>query len=131
MHKQAGRKAASMLAVVVFACTSGSNGQSIILDKNEDRVFSQFNWIPYAFYSGSFGLGLGVGAGYNGWPQEQASVLGAVTLGTRGSYNVLGSMSDFQMPEVSGGKLKAAPGISSKPTMERSFGICWFASAAA
>lgn len=84
----------------MFASVAGSLGQSIILDKNEERIFSELNWIPYAFYSGSFGLGLGVGAGYTSWPQEQASILGAVTLGTRGSYNVVGAMSDYQMPGI-------------------------------
>lgn len=77
--------------------------QSIILDKDEERVFQEFNWIPYGFFSESFGLGIGIGGGYTGWPKEPSSVLGAVTLGTKGSYNVALALTDYQlavMPRV-------------------------------
>ena len=77
----------SAVAAVLCLSLAESHAQSIILDKNEERVFSEFNWIPYAFFSESFGLGFGVGGAYTGWPTDPASVLGALTLGTKGSYN--------------------------------------------
>ncbi len=77
-----------------------SSAQSIVLDKEEDRAFSEFNWIPYVFSSESFGLGVGVGGAYTGWPSEPSSIMGAVTLGTKGSYNFAGLLSDWQVPGV-------------------------------
>jgi hypothetical protein len=87
-------------AILFLASRDSSQGQSIVLDKNEERVFSGLTWIPYGFYSGGFGLGMGIGASYSKWPQEQASILGALTLGTKGSYNVVGKLSDYQMPGI-------------------------------
>ena len=70
-------------ALLVALCVPGTlRAQSIILDSNEERIFHDFNWIPYAFFSDSFGLGFGVGGGYSGWHEEQTSLLGAITLGT-------------------------------------------------
>jgi len=88
----------ALLVLFLLVYVAESHGQSIVLDKNEERIFSELNWLPYGFYSGSFGLGIGVGASYAGWPEEPSSMLGAFTLGTKGSYNVIGGMSDFQMP---------------------------------
>jgi len=48
----------------------------------------KFNWLPFGFFSESFGLGLGVGGIYSHTPQRDSAVLGAVTVGTSGSYNV-------------------------------------------
>ena len=42
------------MVVVLFACVADSLGQSIVLDKNEERVFSELTWLPYAFFSESF-----------------------------------------------------------------------------
>lgn len=86
------------LFVSLLLVSSPAQGQSVILDKSEQRVFEGFNWVPYAFFSESFGLGFGAGGAYAGWMQEQASVLGAVTLGTTGSYNFMGAVSDYQVP---------------------------------
>ena len=72
--------------------------QSIVLDSHEERVFKDFNWIPYAFFSDSFGLGFGAGGAYSGWHEEQTSLLGAITLGTKGSYNIIASASDLRVP---------------------------------
>jgi hypothetical protein len=85
--------------LILFAA-SAAHSQSIILDKEETRVFQKFTWVPYGFFSESFGLGLGVGGGYSGWPTDPASVLGAVTIGTKGSYNIAGGLVDYQVPGV-------------------------------
>lgn len=90
--------AACAVALVLQGLSAPAVGQSIVLNAEEEPVFEKFNWIPYAFFSESFGLGFGVGAGYTGWPQEQASLLGAVTLGTKGSYNVAVALNDYQVP---------------------------------
>jgi hypothetical protein len=63
-------------------------------------IFQDFNWMPYGFFSKSFGVGLGAGGAYSGWPAEETSVLGAITLGTKGSYNIVGSASDLRFPGV-------------------------------
>ncbi len=88
----------SGLVVLMLLCAFPVWAQSILLDKDEDRIFSEFNWLPYAFFSESFGMGVGAGAAYSGWPTEPASVLGAATVGTRGSYNVAIALSDYQLP---------------------------------
>ena len=76
-------------------------GQSIILDRDEQRVFEDLNWLPYAFSSESFGFAVGVGVGYSGWPQEQSSAIGALTVGTEGAYNAALALTDWQVPGVS------------------------------
>lgn len=75
-----------------------AGAQSILLNADEDRLFEQFHWLPYAFYSGSFGLGFGVGGSYSGVPYEETSFLGALTLGTKGSYNLVAAANDLRMP---------------------------------
>ena len=72
--------------------------QSIILNSDEERVFENFYWLPYAFFSQSFGLGIGAGGAYSGWPSEESSVMGALTVGTKLSYNVAGAISDMPIP---------------------------------
>lgn len=84
---------------VLLAAPAG-RAQSIVFDRNEQRVFEEFNWVPYAFFSESFGLGLGVAGSLSAWPQEPSSILGAATIGTKGSYNFMASMPDFQVPAV-------------------------------
>jgi len=90
----------SIVITMLLFISAFASAQSIVLDKDEERVYQELNWIPYAFFSESFGLGFGVGAAYSGWPAEAASVLGAFTLGTKGSYNVALGLSDYQMPGV-------------------------------
>lgn len=58
----------------------------------------EFSWLPYGFFSESFGLGLGVGWGLAHWPAPESSVLGAVTMGTRGSYNLALGASQLRVP---------------------------------
>ena len=59
-----------------------------------------FNWLPYGFFSESFGLGLGVGAGYTAWPHPESSILGAATVGTSGSYNLVLGGSQLRFPGI-------------------------------
>jgi len=82
----------------IYMLTQGALAQSIIMRSNDDRLFQDFSWLPYAFFSESFGLGVGVGMGYTGWPEEPSSVLGAITLGTKGSYNFIGAITDLRVP---------------------------------
>jgi hypothetical protein len=86
------------LLLVLAGTSRPVMAQSIILDSDEERIFQDFTWLPYAFYSGSFGLGFGAGGAYSGWHEEQTSLLGALTLGTKGSYNVMGAASDLRVP---------------------------------
>ena len=90
------------LAAAVLTAWVGTpattRAQSVILNPDESRIFADFNWLPYAFFSQSFGLGFGIGGAYSGWPEEPTSTIGAVTLGTKGSYNVALAMSDLRFP---------------------------------
>ncbi len=89
---------AAILALA--ACAPMASSQSVIVDTDEKRILEDFDWLPFAFSSESFGVGFGIGMGYSGWPQEQASLLGAITLGTEGAYNVMGILSDWQAPGI-------------------------------
>ena len=91
-------KAAILIIFIAVFAPCMSQAQSIMLDSKEERVFNKFNWLPYAFYSDSFGLGVGVGAGYSGWPEEETSLLGSITVGTKGSYNIIAAISDLRVP---------------------------------
>lgn len=57
-----------------------------------------FSWLPFGFFSESFGLGLGVGWGLAHWPAPESSVLGAVTVGTSGSYTMALGGSQWRVP---------------------------------
>ncbi|WFB35446.1 BamA/TamA family outer membrane protein [Kiritimatiellota bacterium B12222] len=76
------------------------NAQSIILLPEDvgGELKAEYNWLPYAFFSDSFGLGLGAGVAYSRWPAPETSVLGAVTVGTKGSYNFAGGFSQLRIP---------------------------------
>lgn len=89
-----------IVATLLSIGLQNSCAQSIVLDKNEEQVLQKFSWLPYGFYTESFGLGIGAAAGYSGWPQEQANVFLAATVGTKGSYNLLAGMHDWQVPKV-------------------------------
>jgi hypothetical protein len=73
-------------------------GQSTVLTADEVRLTDDFFWLPYAFYSGSFGLGFGAGFSFSGWPEETSSLLFAITAGTKMSYNIMASGSDIRVP---------------------------------
>ena len=91
-------KAAILIIFIAVFAPCMSQAQSILLGSKEERVFDKFNWLPYAFYSDSFGLGVGVGAGYSGWREEETSLLGSITVGTKGSYNIIAAISDLRVP---------------------------------
>ena len=59
---------------------------------------AELSWLPFGFFSESFGLGLGVGWGLAHWPAPESSMLGAFTVGTKGSYNVAVGGSQLRVP---------------------------------
>jgi hypothetical protein len=86
-----------VLILLFFAPPAG--GQSILRDVREaDKVKPLPLVIPYAFYSKTYDLALGVGAGVTGYPQEQARLFGTL-FGTTNSSFVLGlGGSEIQIP---------------------------------
>ena len=78
--------------------TNRSHGQSIVLKSDETRLTSEYNWLPYAFYTKSLGLTFGVGGGKTAFPQEQSSVLGTLAFGTKGTYFFAGGVTDLRVP---------------------------------
>jgi hypothetical protein len=70
--------------------------QSITLREDEDRPLPDWTVVPYGFYSGSFGVGLGLGAGYTGRFQEQSTLLGTVAWGSRDAYIIAGGATHVQ-----------------------------------
>ncbi len=76
------------------------SAQSITkLAQAEDQaLLPEFNWLPYAFYTESFGLGVGIGGAVSSWPAEETTVLGDITLGTTGSYTIAASISQLRIP---------------------------------
>ena len=54
--------------------------------------------IPFAFWNDSFDLALGVAAGALGWPQPQAGMVGAVAVGTNGSWSLFAAGEDLRIP---------------------------------
>ena len=94
------KRAGMLLCLLALLISPSVWAQSITLNENEERIVEDFNWLPYAFFSEAFGLGVGVGVGYTGWPQEPCSLLGAITVGTEGSYNITGILTDYQLPQI-------------------------------
>lgn len=86
------------LFLLLPLCAADVFAQSITLREDESRRFEDLTVVPFGFFSESFGLGLGVGAGYAAAFQDQASLLGTVTAGTRGSYTVAGAGVDYRAP---------------------------------
>lgn len=89
-----------LAAVVTVGClftALPAHAQSILFKADDTRLVDKFHWIPYAFFSESFGLGFGVGAGYTGWPRPETTLLGTATLGTKGSYNFALGASDLRV----------------------------------
>lgn len=96
------RKSVGLVVSVVILSVLPLSAQSrVALDgKEEDSGEINIQAIPFGFFSESFGLGLGVGGGISNWPQQDSTLLGAVTLGTSGSYNLALGGSQLQMPGV-------------------------------
>ncbi len=87
-----------LLPMVFFAFVLHCAAQSITLDTNDIRVASENNWLPYVFYLPSMGVVGGIGAGKTAFPQEQASIMGTVALGTKGTYFFAGGGFDISIP---------------------------------
>ncbi len=87
-----------LLTFLLIVSSLAVNAQSITLNADEARLAGEYNWIPYAFYTKSMGFALGIGAGKTAWPQEQASMLGTVAIGSRGTYLFAGGASDLRIP---------------------------------
>ena len=92
------RKEILLIAFLLIASSLLINAQSITLKSDEVRLASEYNWIPYGFYTDSLGLTFGVGAGKTAWPQEQASLIGTLAFGTKGTYFFAGGGTDIRVP---------------------------------
>lgn len=88
----------SILFFILLIQASNIYGQSITLNIDETRVASEYNWLPYAFYTKSLGVSFGIGAGKTSWPQEQASIIGTLAFGTKGTYFFAGGVTDLRIP---------------------------------
>jgi len=75
------------------------SAQSITVEQNEEQKNTpEINWLPFGFFSESFGTGLGVGGAITHFPQPESSLLGAITAGTTGSYNIALGGSQLRIP---------------------------------
>jgi len=54
----------------------------------EEDLDPVFHWIPFGFFSDTFGTAIGIGGIYSHVPAPESSLLGAVTVGTTGSFNL-------------------------------------------
>jgi hypothetical protein len=74
-----------------------------------DREFKkQTLSLPYPFFSNSFGAALGFVHAKIGYPQKQASLLGTIMAGTKGSAMALLMGRDIELP-LTGGRLFMDP----------------------
>jgi hypothetical protein len=88
----------ALLLFFVLPCAI-LQAQSLTVEAEDPPEFDpQTNWLPYAFFSESFGVGFGVGGALNHVPEPESSLLGAVTVGTTGSYNVALGASQLRIP---------------------------------
>lgn len=87
--------------LLCFLLLLGSSlvAQSLTVEAEDPPDFEpEFNWLPYAFFSESFGVGLGAGGALSHLPDPESSLLGAITVGTTGSYNVALGGSQLRIP---------------------------------
>ncbi len=73
-------------AILLPAC-----GQSLILDTADQdaaELSPDFIWIPFGFFNETFGTAVGAGAVLSHVPAPESSLLGAVTVGSTGSFIV-------------------------------------------
>ena len=87
-----------LTAFLVITFSLLVSAQSIVLKSDEVRLNSEYNWLPYGFYTKSLGLTFGIGAGKTAWPQEQASMMGTLAFGTKGTYFFAGGGTDMRVP---------------------------------
>ncbi len=92
------RKTLTLILAFATAFSLSVRAQSIVLESDEIRLASEYNWLPYAFYTKSLGLTFGVGAGKTAFPQEQASLMGTLAFGTKGTYFFAGGVTDLRIP---------------------------------
>jgi hypothetical protein len=57
-----------------------------------------FTWIPFGFFNDTFGTAVGVGGICSHVPDPESSLLGAVTVGTTGSFNLAFGGSQLRLP---------------------------------
>ncbi|MCK5529351.1 MAG: BamA/TamA family outer membrane protein [Kiritimatiellae bacterium] len=91
-------KILSLGVVFVTAFSMLVCAQNITLKSDEARLAGEYNWLPYGFYTKSLGLTFGVGMGRTAWPQEQASLIGTLAFGTKGTYFFAGGGTDIRVP---------------------------------
>jgi hypothetical protein len=88
-----------LTAMIQLAFVLSALGQSIIRDvRDADNVESKLLVLPYAFYSPSYDLAIGVGAGIAGYPQEQARLFGTILGTTNATVVMVLGASDIQLP---------------------------------
>jgi hypothetical protein len=88
-----------LAALICLFYVSPAMGQSILRDVREAKKGKPLPLVlPYAFYSKTYDLALGVGAGITGYPQEQSRLYGTL-LGSSNSTFLLGlGGSGLQVP---------------------------------
>lgn len=98
MHTPAAHRFVFAIVVLLFFCWPFADlyGQSVTLRDNEERPEPDWTLLPYGFFTESFGLGLGLGAGYTAPFQEQSTLLGTIAWGTRDAYIIAGAITDIQ-----------------------------------
>ncbi len=89
-----------VVSILFMLLASRTFPQSVVLLPEQEKggLETEFNWLPYAFFSDSFGLGIGLGGGFSAWPAEETTLLGAVTVGTTGSYNAAVGLMQMRVP---------------------------------
>lgn len=90
------------LAASSVMCLVGIlSAQSLILDTADQdaaELSPDFTWIPFGFFNETFGTAVGAGAVLSHVPAPESSLLGAVTIGTTGSFIVSLGGSQLRIP---------------------------------
>ncbi len=91
-----------VLLHLVAWCGHPAAAQSMVEDvedpKDPEELEPTFHWIPFGFFSDTFGTAIGVGGIYSHVPEPESGLLGAVTVGTTGSFNVALGGTQLRMP---------------------------------
>lgn len=88
------------VGILLCGCLETGRSQSLI-EEVEDAgrtMEPDFTWIPFGFFNDTFGTAVGVGGVYSHVPAPESSLLGAVTLGTTGSFNLAVGGSQLRLP---------------------------------
>ncbi len=90
------------LLPALAGCLCGMlSAQSLIVEAEEENageVEPDFAWVPFGFFNDTFGTAVGIGAVYAHVPAPESSLMGAVTLGSTGSYNVAFGGNQLRLP---------------------------------